>query len=154
MKSILFLISITLIFIVSCKNENNDAANNLCCDEAIFFYGDSDTTCHVYPINVITPNGDGFNDYFRPIANTDTSKVFILEVFNSTGNIIYVDSAYKNNWNGKDNQGQALPNGKYSYELNYGKGSMKAFVCIITSQAPSGSLGICKPIDSDDPLLQ
>jgi len=154
MKSVILLLSLVIIIAISCKNNDNNTTNTICCDEAIFFYGDSDTTIHIYPLNVITPNGDGFNDYFGLISIKDTSKVFILEVYNSSGNTVYLDSTYKNNWNGKDMQGQALPDGKYSYVLDYGKGSMKAFVCIITSQLPSGSLGICKPFDNGDPLIQ
>ena len=154
MKYIISLLSLIIVITLSCKNNNNNPPNTVCCDNAIFFYGESDTTCHVYPINVITPNGDGINDYFRPIDFTSTPKIYILEVINHTGNIIYADSTYNNDWNGKDNQGQTLPDGKYSYTLNYGKGSMKAFICIITSQLPSGSFGTCLPIDPGDPLLQ
>ncbi|MBJ6111056.1 gliding motility-associated C-terminal domain-containing protein [Hymenobacter sp. BT523] len=65
--------------------------------------------------NIITPNGDGQNDFFRiSSVNSTTSK---LEIFNRWGRKVYEQSNYANNWGG-DNQ----PAGVYYYLLTDNKG--------------------------------
>lgn len=48
--------------------------------------------------NVITPNGDGYNDYFQ-IAKSHYVKVD-LEVFNTDGALVFKDDDYQDDWNG------------------------------------------------------
>lgn len=60
--------------------------------------------------NIITPNGDNQNDYFRiSSVNVTTSK---MEIFNRWGRKVYEQANYANNWGG-DNQ----PAGVYYYLL-------------------------------------
>lgn len=61
--------------------------------------------------NVITPNGDGKNDYFviTGLENFPRSALFIM---NRNGVIIYENNNYQNDWNG-----QNLPAGTYFYML-------------------------------------
>ncbi len=59
--------------------------------------------------NIITPNGDGKNDYFQISTANTQSK---LEIYNRWGRKVYETSEYKNNWNG---EGQA--SGVYYYLL-------------------------------------
>ena len=67
--------------------------------------------------NVITPNGDGINDFFF-ISNIESfSANVILEIYNNEGNIIYSNLNYKNTWNGKDDNGNDLNTGTYYYIL-------------------------------------
>jgi gliding motility-associated-like protein len=65
----------------------------------------------VYPPNVITPNGDGLNDFFeiRGLELYDNSKV---EVYDRWGNVVFSSDNYKNQWAGDD-----LPEGTYFYIL-------------------------------------
>jgi gliding motility-associated-like protein len=65
--------------------------------------------------NIITPNGDGQNDYFRVSSAITTSK---LEIFNRWGRKVYEQTNYANNWGG-DNQ----PAGVYYYLLTRSNGS-------------------------------
>lgn len=51
--------------------------------------------------NVITPNGDGFNDYFV-IKNIDKYPHSELYIYNRWGKLIYFASPYKNDWDGKE----------------------------------------------------
>ncbi|MFD1553932.1 hypothetical protein DNU06_13995 [Putridiphycobacter roseus] len=65
--------------------------------------------------NIVTPNGDGFNDTWQieEIEFFDQNEV---KVFNQYGQMVYQASPYLNNWN-TDN----LPNGTYFYTLKLAK---------------------------------
>lgn len=67
--------------------------------------------CEVMPMNVITPNGDGMNEFvtFINLENYENSK---LTVFNRWGKSVYNSDNYKNDWNGGD-----LSDGTYFYVL-------------------------------------
>ena len=68
--------------------------------------------------NIITPNGDGDNDFW------DLYELFEYDqrgvnIYNRAGELVYSSGAYKNTWDGKDNQGVALPVGVYFYHLKH-----------------------------------
>ncbi|HMR45755.1 MAG TPA: gliding motility-associated C-terminal domain-containing protein, partial [Bacteroidia bacterium] len=58
-----------------------------------------------------TPNEDGYNDYYiiRGLDNIDNT----LTIFNRWGNLVYEKKNYNNNWDGKTNNKQILPDGTY-----------------------------------------
>ncbi|WP_029277763.1 tandem-95 repeat protein [Pedobacter borealis] len=65
-----------------------------------------------------SPNGDGVNDKFV-IENTEGKRIS-LEVFNRWGNRVYRSVDYKNDWDGRSNEGirvggDDLPEGTYFY---------------------------------------
>lgn len=81
------------------------------------------TSVNVLPVdlfipNVITPNGDGINDYFvisqkgsdKPINSFYESSDLII--FNRWGKKVYQSTNYQNDWNGGH-----LPDGTYFYVL-------------------------------------
>lgn len=61
--------------------------------------------------NVITPDGDDFNEYFVATPDPDAIPV-ALEVYNRWGIQVYQSPLYKNNWNGGN-----LSRGIYFYRL-------------------------------------
>lgn len=61
--------------------------------------------------NVITPNGDGVNDYLIIEGLNGTNNRF--EVYNQYGAIVYYQDDYQNKWNGTTNAGNNLPAGVY-----------------------------------------
>ncbi len=66
--------------------------------------------------DVITPNGDGFNDKLK-ILKPSTMKVS-LAIFNRWGQQVYKSADYKNDWDGTGTGGfvgNLLPNGTYFY---------------------------------------
>ena len=63
--------------------------------------------------NVITPNGDGVNDYFI-IENIERIENSTLRIYNRWGTLIYEASPYRNDWNGN-----GAADGVYFYELDY-----------------------------------
>ena len=67
---------------------------------------------------VITPNGDGRNDYFHVsgIVGFESSELVVL---NRWGEEVYRDSPYLNDWNGVDQTGDELPNDTYYVVLRF-----------------------------------
>ncbi|HEX7413612.1 MAG TPA: nidogen-like domain-containing protein [Bacteroidia bacterium] len=81
-------------------------------------HGCRDTTHEVINIqfniiapNIITPNGDGINEYlaFKNLLYFNNNKIWI---YNRWGTQLYQDNDYKNNWTGKD-----YSDGTYFYIL-------------------------------------
>jgi gliding motility-associated-like protein len=67
-------------------------------------------------IAVLSPNGDGKNDYFL-IKNVTIYGNYSLNIYNAAGTIVYtVGSSYDNSWNGIY-EGLPLENGTYYYLL-------------------------------------
>jgi|GEM_PF-2086303 gliding motility-associated-like protein len=64
-----------------------------------------------------SPNGDGYNDLFV-IKGIDENISLHLLIFNRWGEIVYESTSYKNNWDGKNINGQHLPDDTYFYILN------------------------------------
>jgi gliding motility-associated-like protein len=83
--------------------------------------------------SAFTPNGDGKNDYFRPVGNFEmvaSASASVLkqrtviesfEIFNRWGEMIYsissIDAAWKG-WDGKIN-GTVVPQNTYAYRIKY-----------------------------------
>uniref|UniRef100_UPI00261D068B gliding motility-associated C-terminal domain-containing protein n=1 Tax=uncultured Lacinutrix sp. TaxID=574032 RepID=UPI00261D068B len=70
----------------------------------------------------VTPNGDGFNDFFEVSGVRKCGFVIELKIFNRYGGIIFETTDYQNDWNGssiKTSLGSAdkLPNGTYYYVI-------------------------------------
>jgi gliding motility-associated-like protein len=64
----------------------------------------------------ISPNGDGYNDYFEIpcIGETPAS----LQIWNRWGSEVYRSENYGNDWEGIY-KGEKLPDGTYYYVLRY-----------------------------------
>ena len=68
--------------------------------------------CDLHVPNVITPNGDGMNDYFV-VTNIEYYPGSTLMIFNRWGKKIYESDSYQNDWKGENH-----PDGVYYYILN------------------------------------
>lgn len=80
--------------------------------------------------NILTPNGDGKNDYFvvKGIENYPSAK---LTVFDRGGRLLYATTNYQNNWDGYVN-GSPLAEDTYYYLLDLGaSGTIKGFISIL-----------------------
>ena len=83
--------------------------------------GCADSTCRNFKVivdeieipNVITPNGDGFNDYFV-IENIEKLQEHNLMIYNRWGKKVFESANYASDWDG-DN----LADGVYYYVLSY-----------------------------------
>jgi len=87
--------------------------NNCTKTTAIRVYDD---TCYNVAIpDVITPNGDGYNDKWM-IRGLDMYPRASLQVFNKWGDMLYEKNGYNNDWDGQGKNG-AVPDGTYYYIL-------------------------------------
>ncbi len=72
----------------------------------------------------VTPNGDGFNDFFTIGVDLDCGFTFDVKIFNRWGAEIYTMKNYQNNWDGFSDKSftssDQLPSGTYYYiiEIN------------------------------------
>ncbi|MEX1188762.1 MAG: gliding motility-associated C-terminal domain-containing protein [Bacteroidia bacterium] len=66
--------------------------------------------------NVVTPNGDGFNDIFYIQGLPRYSK---LKIFSNSGKVLYSTSNYRNDWDGT-----GFESGNYQYELKLPDGNI------------------------------
>ncbi|NDD34994.1 MAG: gliding motility-associated C-terminal domain-containing protein, partial [Flavobacteriia bacterium] len=67
-------------------------------------------------MNVITPNGDGFNDVFdlSEVVQADSCDLVILDRW---GSRVYEEPRYITGWDGTNTGGDPLPDGTYYYLL-------------------------------------
>jgi gliding motility-associated-like protein len=80
------------------------------------------TVYDLFVPSVITPNGDGKNDYFS-IGENDNQVELII--FNRWGNEEFNSKNYLNDWNGENNHGDLLPNDTYFFILKFENGVVK-----------------------------
>jgi gliding motility-associated-like protein len=73
--------------------------------------------------NTFTPNGDGINDTWK-IQFLAQYKNCIMEVYNTSGQIIFQSEGYAVAWDGRRN-GAPMPAGTYYYVIDLGDGSKK-----------------------------
>ncbi|HEY6899011.1 MAG TPA: gliding motility-associated C-terminal domain-containing protein [Puia sp.] len=67
--------------------------------------------------NAFTPNGDGKNDFLRPI-HSPYLKNYSLAIYNRWGQLIYTGRDFLKGWDGTAN-GQPLPPGVYVWMVEY-----------------------------------
>ncbi|NVJ64187.1 MAG: gliding motility-associated C-terminal domain-containing protein [Flavobacteriaceae bacterium] len=68
--------------------------------------------------NVITPNGDGMNDYWE-VEYIDRFPGNYVQIFDRNHTLLFETANYQNNWNATYN-GQPLPTGVYFYKIDLG----------------------------------
>jgi gliding motility-associated-like protein len=64
--------------------------------------------------NAFTPNGDGLNDTFRPVATGDLIRQFSMVTYNRWGQMIFETTNPAEGWDGKD-----APAGVYGWVISY-----------------------------------
>ncbi len=67
---------------------------------------------------LISPNGDGYNEYLVFESTTPNSELIIYDKW---GSVLFRNSNYSNDWNGMTNNGRELPDGVYIYTLKSNK---------------------------------
>ncbi len=66
--------------------------------------------------NLITPNGDGENDFWDLIEMPNLED-FDIEIYDRPGNLVYRTSSYLNDWKAEDANGKQLLTGVYFYYI-------------------------------------
>jgi gliding motility-associated-like protein len=86
------------------------ATNGFCSDTASIIL--TFVPCEITAPNIITPNGDGFNDVLK-FTNLEYYSNSNLVVYNRWGRVVYRSESYNNDWNGG-----GFADGIYYYILN------------------------------------
>ncbi|MFD0941019.1 gliding motility-associated C-terminal domain-containing protein [Pedobacter boryungensis] len=88
----------------------------------------------VIPGNIITPNGNGENDYWT-IKNIEYFPNNNVKIYDRAGRLIYNKKGYKNDWDATYN-GKPLNEDAYLYviDLGIGQGLIRGTITIIRSQ--------------------
>jgi len=114
-------------------NSPTTMITDLLLGESVFLWKVSNANCEasadvkitvedLFLPSVITPNGDGKNDYFKISENI--GKVELI-IFNRWGNEEYTNTNYSNDWDGRNSKGAILPNDTYFYILKFEDGKIK-----------------------------
>ena len=85
----------------------------------------------IYPNNVLTPNGDGYNDTWK-IKNIEYYPDNSIKIYNTNSALVKTLEKYAGDWDGTVN-GVKLPSGTYYYviDLKNGTAVVKGFLTIL-----------------------
>ncbi len=75
----------------------------------------------LYMPNAFTPDLDGLNDVFKPVTGRSTLEPYLLQIYNTWGQLLFSTTDPATGWDGKHN-GEACPTGVYVYTLDYREG--------------------------------
>lgn len=77
-----------------------------------------DCECRITMANAFSPNGDGLNEYFRPVMLCHNPTALSLHIYNRWGQLIFESNALDAKWDGTYN-GQPQPMEVYTYILEF-----------------------------------
>lgn len=79
--------------------------------------------CVLQVPNAFSPNGDGQNDYFKPLVEADCPvRNFSLKIYNRFGQLVYSGVSIEKGWDGKQN-GLLADVGTYFFEIKFEGGT-------------------------------
>ena len=87
----------------------------------------------IYPNNVLTPNGDGYNDTWK-IKNIEFYPKNSIKIYNANGQLVRELEDYKNTWDGTGkSETFKLATGTYYYVININEGEaiIKGFITLL-----------------------
>ncbi|NQX43189.1 gliding motility-associated C-terminal domain-containing protein [Pedobacter steynii] len=104
---------------------------NGCSQSQTFTLGVLDDLALIKGTNILSPNGDGFNDKWI-IDNIDFYPNNEVKVFDKAGRILYTKKGYDNSWDAMLN-GRPLDEGTYYYIIDFGTNRLKfrGFITVI-----------------------
>jgi gliding motility-associated-like protein len=79
--------------------------------------------------NLLSPNGDGYNDVFKPTSKWGAIKEHTIVIFNRWGERVWQSTDFPSGWNGENGFGRKVSNGTYYWvlEANYGRGIKRIY---------------------------
>jgi gliding motility-associated-like protein len=80
---------------------------------------------------IITPNGDGINDYFELKGNSDLAYCAEVQIFNRWGNLIFEGTANEIRWDGKSFSGEEVPPGTYYFTATVGNQQKRGSITVL-----------------------
>ncbi|WP_197286364.1 Ig-like domain-containing protein [Pedobacter sp. PACM 27299] len=104
---------------------------NGCSQTQTFTLGILDDLALIKGTNIITPNGDGYNDKWI-VDNIDFYPNNEVKVFDKAGRILYTKKGYDNSWDATVN-GHPLEEGTYYYIIDFGTNKLrfKGFITVV-----------------------
>ncbi|MBC8986199.1 gliding motility-associated C-terminal domain-containing protein [Pedobacter sp. N36a] len=104
---------------------------NGCSEQKSFTVNVLDDLVKIKATNILTPNGDGYNDKWI-IENIDFYPNNEVKIFDQSGRMVYGKRSYDNSWDGMLN-GMPLAEGTYYYVIDFGKDrqKFKGFITIV-----------------------
>ena len=73
---------------------------------------------NIYIPNAFSPDGDGLNDEFKVIGNSDNISTFHMYIYDRWGTLVFESSDISAGWDGKY-KGNPSPTGAYVYKVEY-----------------------------------
>ena len=103
--------------------------NNACIEDTSFVISTMNADC--VP-NVFTPNGDNINDTWN-LENTFLYSDSKIKIYGRYGRLIFKSVGYSTPWDGKNENGNDVPEGAYFYfiEIGHGFDAIKGSVIIL-----------------------
>ncbi len=91
-----------------------------CTESDTITIGRMQCQCYIGLPNAFTPNGDGVNDLFTPLINSDCPGIdgYVFNVYNRFGHRIYSSFKTEEGWDGTD-KGRLAEVGTYFFELTF-----------------------------------
>lgn len=104
---------------------------NGCKETGTFTVNVLDDLAKIKATNILTPNGDGYNDKWV-VDNIDFYPNNEIKIFDKAGRQLYSKRGYDNSWDGTFN-GTALAEGTYYYVIDFGdnRPKFKGFITIV-----------------------
>jgi gliding motility-associated-like protein len=87
------------------------------------------------PYNVLTPNNNGKNDTWI-IENIESYPANKISILDEWGVVVFEKENYVNDWEGKNEKGEILPDGTYYYVLSFNDNAKiyKGFVALVRNK--------------------
>jgi len=74
--------------------------------------------CEVFTPNAFSPNGDGSNDFFKPLLQQG-QILLTMQIFDRWGKLVYNSESPKLGWNGRYDNNTEAPSDTYMYFIKY-----------------------------------
>ncbi len=85
----------------------------------------------LFPATLITPDGNGQNDTWT-IDNIENYPQALVQLFDLHGREVFSTRNYRNDWAGRNHNGDALPDGTYYYIITFNDSSNRIYKGPIT----------------------
>lgn len=154
------LCPVLLLLLCTCNRMN---LKEKCCDDSHYKQQVPDQNLSLFVPNVMTPNGDQYNDAFvygasykiQPAPGSPQFPVFTvrkLKVYRLNGTRpVFESNDYQNDFTGRSASGKELAEGRYRYVLTLDDNTVEGRLCLIRSKEICTDR--CRAINPEDPAL-
>lgn len=128
--SVVFEVGEAPVVTLTVTNNDGECSDSITIDYSNGWFTE-DSLAVKYP-NVFTPNGDGYNDCFKPDFLGDLDNCYTLKVFSRWGRLLYDSEKMGGNcWDGKQRTDGMVKEGTYYYIANVRGMDHAGFVTVL-----------------------